>query len=150
MTHGSGITKIIVGVDGSDASLEALRQAQTLADPFNAEIEAIMCWEFPQMYDGYVLVGIEGFQESAANILNRSVARVYGPEPPRNVKTSLVQGNPKASLIKASENADILIVGRRGHGVFGGLHLGSVSSSAVAHAKCPVLVVHDPDTVKND
>jgi nucleotide-binding universal stress UspA family protein len=103
MARGPGLTKIIVGVDGSDASLEALRQAQDLAEPFNAQIEAIACWEFPQMYDGYVLVGIEGFQESAAKILNQSVERVYGPETPRNVKTSLVQGNPKSSLIKASE-----------------------------------------------
>ncbi|WP_139005471.1 universal stress protein [Arthrobacter crystallopoietes] len=150
MAHESAITKIVVGVDGSDASLEALRQAQELADPFNAQIEAIACWEFPQMYDGYVLVGIEGFQESAAKILNQSVERVYGPETPRNVKTSLVQGNPKSSLIKASENADMLIVGRRGRGAFSGLHLGSVSSACIAHAKCPVLVVHAPETGTKD
>jgi nucleotide-binding universal stress UspA family protein len=45
--------KIVVGVDGSDASVEALRQAQRLAGPLGAEIEASGCWEYPQMYDGY-------------------------------------------------------------------------------------------------
>lgn len=146
MAFGPGTRKIIVGVDGSAASVEALRQAQVLADPMNAEIEAIACWEFPQMYDGYVIMGIEGFEESARKTLDEAVMAAFGPESPANVRTRLVQGEPKSSLIEASKKADMLIVGRRGRGTFGGLHLGSVSSSSIAHAKCPVLVVHAPES----
>lgn len=145
MTAGSGTMKIIVGVDGSEASIEALRQAQALAEPLTAEIEAIACWEFPRMYDGYVIMGIDGFEESARTTLDEAVSRAFGSETPRNVRTRLVQGEPKSSLIEASKKADMLVVGRRGRGTFGGLHLGSVSSSSIAHATCPVLVVHGPE-----
>ena len=57
----------------------------------------------------------------------------------------LVQGHPRSTLIEESKSADMLVLGRRGHGGFGGLLLGSVSSACVAHAHCPVLVVHGPE-----
>lgn len=136
--------RIVVGVDGSEASIEALRQALRLAEPLHAEVEAMACWEYPQMYDGYVMVGIEGFEERARQILEESIAKAFGPEQPSSVKTRLVQGAARSTLIEASKEADLLVVGRRGHGGFGGLLLGSVSSACVAHARCPVLVVHTP------
>lgn len=145
MATTSGTKRIIVGVDGSEASVEALRQAQMLAESLHADIEAIACWEFPQMYDGYVVMGIEGFEENARNTLNGAVLSAFGPEAPANVRTRLIQGEAKAALIEASKKADLLVVGRRGRGGFRGMHLGSVSSSSIAHAKCPVMVVHAPD-----
>ena len=51
--------KIVVGVDGSEESVEALRQAQTLAEPLGARVT---CWEFPQLYDGYVTMRAEDFR----------------------------------------------------------------------------------------
>lgn len=140
------MTKIIVGVDGSEASLEALRKARYLAEPLNAQIEAVGCWEFPRMYDGYLMTDIGGgIRENAAKVLNQAVTTVFGAATPTNVKINLIQGDPKSALIKASQNADLLMVGRRGHGGFRGLLIGSVSSACVAHAKCPVMVVHAPE-----
>ena len=150
MGHATDIKKIIVGVDGSDASVEALRRAQNLGESLNARIEAIGCWEIPRMYHGYTLMGIEGFEESADKFLKESVKHVFGPETPENVKVTLMQGDPKSSLIRASNNADLLIVGRRGHGRFGGTLMGSVSSACIAHAKCPVMVVHVPEEDENE
>lgn len=150
VTLDSRLRKIIVGVDGSDASLEALRLGRDLAEQVNAHLEAITCWTFPQLYEKYIMDGFEIYKESAAKVLDQSVARVYGPELPRNVGTRLMEGNTKVSLINASGDADLLILGRRGQGGFSGLHVGSVSSSCVAHAKCPVLVVQAPDSHESD
>ncbi|WP_411733779.1 universal stress protein [Paeniglutamicibacter sp.] len=92
-----------------------------------------------------MLIGIEGFRESAAKVVTQAARSVFGSDTPPNLKISLVQGNPKSSLVKASGNTDYLIVGRRGHGNMGKLLIGSISASCIAHAKCPVLVVHTPE-----
>lgn len=136
--------KIVVGVDGSEASVEALRQAQRLAVPLGAEVDAVACWEYPNMYDTYVAVGIGGFKERAEELLQEAVTTAFAGGQPGNVHTQVVQGLARSVLIEASKEADLLVVGRRGHGGFAGLLLGSVSSACVAHAHCPVLVVHKP------
>lgn len=136
--------KIVVGVDGSEASVEALRQAQRLAVPLGAEVDAMACWEYPNMYDTYVAVGIGGFKERAEELLQEAMTTVFVGERPGNVHTHVVEGLARSVLIDASKEADLLVVGRRGHGGFAELLLGSVSSACVAHAHCPVLVVHKP------
>lgn len=145
MGENTEIRTIIVGVDGSDASVDALRQAQALALPLGARVEAIACWDYPPVYDGYVAMGINDFDVRAGEILHETLAKAFGPEVPDNVESKLVQGRPTTTLLEASRNADMLVLGRRGHGGFGGLLLGSVSSACVAHAHCPVLVVHTPE-----
>ena len=139
------VRTIVVGVDGSDASVEALRQAHDLAVPLSATVIALACWDYPQVYDGYVAVGIDNFDVRARQILAEAVVKAFGPETPENVEVRLTQGHPRRMLIEESKSADMLVVGRRGHGTLGGLLLGSVSSACVAHAHCPVLVVHTPE-----
>ncbi|UTT67988.1 universal stress protein [Arthrobacter sp. DNA4] len=143
---GAPIARIVVGVDGSEASVEALRQAQRMATPLGAKVQAVACWEYPQMYSGYVMMGVEGFEEGARKVLDDAVAQAFGAEMLTNVSSTLVRSHPREALIDASRDADMIVVGRRGHGGFGGLLLGSVSSAVVAHAHCPVLVVHTPET----
>ncbi len=96
------------------------------------------------MSDGYLLVGSEGFEEQVRMTLDNAITKALGPEKPANVKPRLVKGSARSVLIDASKDADLLVVGRRGHGGFVGLLVGSVSSACVAHAHCPVLVVHAP------
>ena len=64
-----------------------------------------------------------------------------GEEPPLVVQPLVKQGRPAKVLIEESANADLLVVGKRGHGGFRGLVLGSVSQHVAAYAKCPVAVV---------
>ncbi len=136
--------KIVVSVDGSEASIEALRQAQRFAVPLGAEVEAVACWEYPNMYDTYVAIGIGGFSERAEELLHEAVSTAFPGARPDNVHTQLIEGLARSVLIEASKEADLLVVGRRGHGGFSGLLLGSVISACVAYAHCPVLVVHRP------
>ena len=144
MTEARDIRTIVVGVDGSDASVEALRQAQSLAVPLSATLVALASWDVPPVYDGYVAMGIDDFDVRAGEILQETVERAFGPDTPANVEPRLVQGHPRDTLIEVSRDADLVVVGRRGHGGFGGMLIGSVSSAVVAHAHCPVLVVHAP------
>lgn len=136
--------KIIVGVDGSDASIEALRLGSRLAQALGTLLEAWGCWEYPAGYEGYMAMGVEGFAREAEENLEHALREAFGPERPRHVSARLVHGSARTSLVNASRRASLLVVGRRGHGGFAGLLLGSVSAACVAHAHCPVLVVHSP------
>ena len=57
------------------------------------------------------------------------------------VDRKVIYGHPAQALIDESRNADLLVVGSKGHGGFTGMILGSVSTHCVTHASCPVTVV---------
>lgn len=134
---------IVVGIDGSESSKNALRWAARLAPALGAIIHAIVAWEYP------IVLGLEGVMpgswkpdETAKEILTNVLDSVFGTDRPAGLKGSISQGHPSFVLLDASKEAEMLIVGSRGLGGFSGLLLGSVSSSCAEHASCPVLVVH--------
>lgn len=135
-------TAVVVGVDGSPASIAALQHGHRLAAAMDVEVHAVACWLAPQMAQGHAVMGISHFEEKARLTLNDAVVAAFGNPPPPNLRTRLVNGDARQVLLSAGKDAGMLVVGRRGHGGFGGLLLGSVSSACVAHAECPVLVVH--------
>lgn len=141
----AALKRILVGVDGSEASVEALQHAHQLAGPFSADIEAVTCWEYPPLYDGYVMIQPGDFAEAASRRMDDALRRAFGSEVPRNVSARVLEGNPKSILLELSSGADMLVVGRRGHSTVAGQIFGSVSSYCTAHAACPVLVVHASD-----
>lgn len=135
--------QIVVGVDGSDSSKNALRWAAKIAPSLGATIHAVVAWEYP------IVFGLEGGlpvpwhpDEAAKEILNNTLESVFGKERPAGLKGSISQGHATFVLLDACKDAEMLIVGSRGLGGFSGLLLGSVSSKCAEHAKCPVLVVH--------
>lgn len=137
--------KVVVGVDGSDSSVQALRLAAQLAPALNAHLHAVACWDFPQIYAGYVPPDFEAFESSAAKLMAETLAKAFGPDAPEDISQELIRGPAAAKLVEAGAGAAMMVVGRRGHGGFMGMHLGSVSSACVSHAACPVLVVHTED-----
>ena len=135
--------RIVVGVDGSEPSKAALRWAARLAPAINGEIEAVMTWEFPQNY-GWTVGVAEDWRPDldAGKVLDDTLDDVFGDGRPDNLTTSVREGGASFELLSASSDADLLVVGSRGHGGFAGLLLGSVSTICAEHATCPVLVVH--------
>jgi nucleotide-binding universal stress UspA family protein len=145
----AGINRIVVGVDGSDSSREALRWAYDEAAHHSASITAISCWHPPAlpMTPPYGSVPPEGYvsqpKQNALDLLERFVADLDVREPAVDVRTAVEEGNPAEVLIERSRETDLMVVGSRGHGGFRGMLLGSVSQHLVAHADCPVVVVRN-------
>ncbi|GAB3995873.1 universal stress protein [Glycomyces albus] len=136
--------KIVVGIDGSPASARALRWAVRQAELTGAEVEAMHAWQVPAMY-GTAAMALPGDQlaQTAENTLNEAMADVAGESRSRGIAVSqrLVEAHPAKALIEESKDADLVVVGNRGHGGFVGALIGSVSQQVVHHASCPVVVV---------
>jgi nucleotide-binding universal stress UspA family protein len=132
--------RIVVGVDGSDASIDALRWAGRLGVALGSEIDAISSWEYPGSY-GLGSMPVEwNPADDAAQSLATALKSAFGDDQPAGIRLRVVQGQPAKVLIDASADARMLIVGSRGHGGFVGLLIGSVSTACAEHAGCPVLV----------
>jgi nucleotide-binding universal stress UspA family protein len=133
--------RVIVGVDGSQPSRHALQWAQFMAHVLSAEIDAVAVWDISAvMADAWV--DDWNPEKETATQLHTIVTEVLGPEPPVPVHEIVRRGSAAGELVQASKNAQLLVLGSRGHGGFHGLLLGSVSSTSAAHAHCPVLIIH--------
>lgn len=133
---------VVVGVDGSESSKEALRWAARMAAVEGVEIVAVTTWDYPQAYNSPVDVNWRP-DVDAETILDDTLREVFGDQRPEGLEARVVHGPARTVLLEASEGATLLVVGSRGHGGFAGLLLGSVSSACAEHAHCPVLVVHE-------
>lgn len=137
--EGARRQRIVVGVDGSKASIEALRWASRLAGS-DTEIDAVTAWEFPLAYGAAAPVGDWSPEADANEILASALTEAFGDAKPPHLRSIVERGHPATVLLDASRDAEVLVVGSRGHGGFVGLLLGSVSTYCTEHAQCPVLV----------
>ena len=137
---------IVVGVDGSPGSRKALTWAAAEAAVHGAELVVLNVWEHTLMPPaGSVSVSeryVPDTSQRTGEDLVQVIKEELGDEPPVVVRPQVKQGRPAKVLIEESAGADLLVVGKRGHGGFAGLVLGSVSQHVAAYAKCPVTVVH--------
>jgi nucleotide-binding universal stress UspA family protein len=139
--------KILVGIDGSEASREALRWTVEEARVHGARVTALHAWEPPvavpevtpmPTFDVMDLVG--EFRDASEKLVTRVVEEVLGDDESVTVEPVAVEGSPAEALIDAARDADLLVVGSRGHGGFTALLLGSVSHKVAQHAPCPVVI----------
>lgn len=143
-THDTARGRIVVGVDGSESSKQALRWAARLAATDGSRIEAVTAWDYPPSFNAPVDVDWRP-DIDAQTVLTETLDEVFGDDRPEGLEPVVVHGPARTELIEASRGASLLVVGSRGHGGFAGLLLGSVSSACSEHAHCPVLVFHDRD-----
>ena len=134
--------RIVVGVDGSASSKEALRWAADEAKWRGDVVEALLGWENPYR-DMWIPSSPPGKDPLAPlrAALDRTVSAVLGEHPAVNVETAVVEGRPAQVLVDRARGADLLVVGNRGHGGLAGAFLGSVSFNCAAHSQCPLVVV---------
>jgi nucleotide-binding universal stress UspA family protein len=137
---------VVVGVDGSKESAAALDWALDEAERRSASVEAVCAWEYSVASPPY-LVSTGSVHEyvvgDAERTVHLAVADALARRPGTSVKVTehAVPGPPALALLRAAEDAELVVVGSRGRGGFRALLLGSVSQQVVTHAPCPVVVV---------
>jgi nucleotide-binding universal stress UspA family protein len=138
--------KIVVGVDGSPSSEQALRWAARQARLTGEELRAVAVWDYPTTM-GWVLVPENvDWPGHARKALDDAITASLQPDEADRVQRSVLRGYPAQVLLDASADASLLVVGSRGRGGMVGMLLGSVSQHVVTNARCPVVVVHDEAT----
>jgi nucleotide-binding universal stress UspA family protein/nitroimidazol reductase NimA-like FMN-containing flavoprotein (pyridoxamine 5'-phosphate oxidase superfamily) len=146
--------RVVVGVDGSAAAQNALAWALEEARLRGATLRVVCAWQFPfEMSAGTFAVPAPAgemrlWAEERIDDALESAAGTTGAEVP--VERLADYGPAVAVLMKAAGDADLLVVGTRGHSRVAGLFLGSVSQYLAVHAPCPVAVVHGPRAAHGD
>jgi len=138
--------QIVVGVDGSPSSQEALNWACEVAKQWETDLTIVHAWQYPYLDDpdlkGSPLQVL--MENEARDILAESVgfARQHGVE----AHGELMKKSPSTALLEQAQAADLIVVGTRGRGALTSMVLGSVSHALSQHAPCPVAVVPLPHT----
>jgi nucleotide-binding universal stress UspA family protein len=140
----TGQHSILVGVDGSLASLHALDWAIALASKNGSKITIACSYSLPtfaaaSIDGGFAALDDSSIQEGARVVLEGAAKRVKDAGIP--VIAQIASGDPAGALVELSADHNLVVVGTRGRSGFTERLLGTVSSALPAHAKCPVVVV---------
>lgn len=147
---------VVVGVDGSAGSIEALRWTLDEARLRKAPLRATHSWIYvrtlvpalvgypvaPETVEPAVADAAAAVQQAAETVLDHAFAAI-GDVDDVEVEHTIEQGSPAPVLIDAVSEHDLLVVGSRGHGGIAGLLLGSGSQQCVQYAPCPVVIVRN-------
>jgi nucleotide-binding universal stress UspA family protein len=139
----SASPRVVVGLDGSDGSREALAFGVVEAERLGADVTAVAAYSVRSYWSGAyeaVVPPVERLREAVRRDAASIVERVGTPATV-SVKVLPVEGPPGQTLVRAAEDAALLVVGNRGRGAVRRMVLGSVTLHCVIHAPCPVMVV---------
>jgi nucleotide-binding universal stress UspA family protein len=141
---------IVVGIDGSGHSQRALEWAMKEAALRHAPLTVLTVHEAVRGYYGGVAnypddpTLTEKAREAAQAETDKVLAGLEGGRP-ESVTVKAVHGFPVEELLKASQDADQLVLGQRGVGGFSRLVMGSVSSQVTHHSTVPVTITPPAD-----
>ena len=139
------VERIVVGVDGSEPSRQALAWAVEEGRLRHSHLTIVHAWHVPY-FDGFPYTtgafDPASFEDTARVTLDATIAGVDFTGLSEPVERVLATGGAAPGLLEAAKGADLVVVGARGRGGFGELLLGSVSQQVTHHATCPVVVVH--------
>ncbi|WP_193311372.1 universal stress protein [Georgenia satyanarayanai] len=140
MTH-QRESAVVVGVDGSDKDGRTVDWAADEAASTGATLHILHC--YPVLPVGLVVDPTVDAENRAAEVAERCAGRARSRHPELAVSTEAILEDPAVSLVQASRQARVVVVGARGVGRIAGRMLGSVSQKVAAHAAGPVVVVRD-------
>lgn len=136
---------IVVGVDGSDASEQAVRWAAAVASDRNLELRIVHALKDGELYYGGDLAGtralLEQAQKSAEQIVQDAVQIASLVDKDLTITTDFPTEPPVPLLIELSRDARMVVVGHTGRGGFPGMLAGSTAVALASHADCPVAVI---------
>lgn len=130
---------LVVGVDGSEGSLRALRWALDEARVRKTRVRAVLAWSYLDQPGGTFDAGYD--EDAARAHLDTVLEAVASEAGDVDLERRVVCDLPARALLAEAADADLVVVGSRGMGGFKGLLLGSVSQQLVHHAPCPVVVI---------
>jgi nucleotide-binding universal stress UspA family protein len=133
---------IVVGVDGSEASQDALKWAANYAELTGGQLRAVSAWQWPITL-GVALPLPDDYSplDDAKAAVEQAISDALGASPAVAIVTDIVEGAAAPALVEQATHAALLVVGSRGHGGFAGLLMGSTSEYCAHHAACPVVIV---------
>lgn len=144
------MNEIVVGVDGSEESRAALDWAVEEGRLRQAPVLAIHAWEVPLVPapTGLVPPSVEvvgdltELREDAASLVETMVREIAADAADVEIRPLTVEDKPVRALLDAAErnDAQMIVVGSRGHGGFVSLLIGSTSDQVARHATCPVVI----------
>ncbi|NUP53335.1 MAG: universal stress protein [Catenulispora sp.] len=134
---------VVVGYDQSPDSELALEEAAAAAEQRAAALTVVHAYRSPLVAPPPFEMPIPGYSkhDAASRVTEPAADRMRADHPGLTITTTVVHGPPAHKLAEAAAEADLLVVGHRGHGGFPGLGLGSVALRAVTHSTVPTLVV---------
>jgi nucleotide-binding universal stress UspA family protein len=139
---------IVVGVDGSDPSRTALEWAVAEAKLRGAKLVAVHAWSYypslPMDTLDPMLVApdfTDALGRDASEFVSREIDRIQAAAGDVEIEARPIEGPAASVLVDVAQDADLLVLGTRGHGGFSGLLLGSVSQQVSHHAPCPLVLV---------
>jgi nucleotide-binding universal stress UspA family protein len=139
----TGLRSIVVGLDGSPNSIAALRWAAKRAKGPETVLRGVYGWQAPPTAVAPIGTGMpDHFIKEAAEAVTGFINAAELPGEVHVVPVSR-EGSPAKVLLMEGRQADLLVVGARGHEDFVGLLLGSVATAVAHHAPCPVAVIPD-------
>jgi nucleotide-binding universal stress UspA family protein len=135
--------KILVPLDGSEHSFDALEKAIQIAKKFDGELMLIHMYSIPmyKLTPSQLNVYVPEQRKSGEKILAEGIKRAYAEGVP--FETQLKEGHIVEGIVKVARegNFDLIVMGARGLSKLKELFLGSVSHGVTMHAPCPVLIV---------
>lgn len=136
--------RIVVGIDGSESAQHALEWAAAEAAARRAPLLIAHAGDLPHrgaLTEDTAQRALREIRAFGRELLDDAVASVVEEWDGLDVTTELRDANPESLLIELSTDADLVVVGRSGHGALGRALLGSVSHRVAAHAHCPIVIV---------